>query len=763
MSLTVRLPRPAPGPAAPWRFPVGEHTTLPSGLRVIRHDLPGQELAVAVLVLGVTPEAEPASAEGVATIMARTLDEGTALRDGAAVAADMDRHGASYAASVDTSGIYLSMEAPVRFFGSALGLLGEVVTRPAFPAGEIERHVQIRLGELAQERASAASRARMERLAACTTADSRYSRPVGGTESTVRTIDREAVERFYQDRVSPAAATLVLAGDFTGTGTGTGTGIDTATARALGTWNAATVPAAAALPLTGRQLTGRQLTGRQLTGRQPTAAAPQCVVADRPGAVQSQLAFGLTGPDQRSPDWADLLVAVRVLGGGVSSRLSASLREDKGYTYSIYAGLGLFRRGSLFTIDAAVQADATAAAIAEILAVTSRFHADGPTAAECGKAVDYLTSFFPLRHQTAKAVAASAAAQVGYGLGDSYLDDLQRAFRAVTPDSAGDAFRAHVDPSLLTLAAVGDSTTITSALSSTIARETTVLPALPAPRSIRVRRTGRHSAYSQPSWALRSATDLTMTDMTGHGVMGGCLIEITIPVYNEEKVLAASIARLHAYLTAHLHFPFIITIADNASTDGTLTVAQRLQADLPHVRAVHLDLKGRGRALRQVWSGSEADIVAYMDVDLSTSLDAFLPLIAPLLSAPHSQHSSDLAVGTRLAPGAQVTRGPKREIAQCGFKAARADVIKALLPRIDDEAWFFDTELLMLAQREGFRICEIPVTWVEDRDSKVEIVRTVLADLKGMARLRFPGKQRRAASTQCVMTEVELAALERRT
>jgi glycosyltransferase involved in cell wall biosynthesis len=268
-----------------------------------------------------------------------------------------------------------------------------------------------------------------------------------------------------------------------------------------------------------------------------------------------------------------------------------------------------------------------------------------------------------------------------------------------------------------------------------------------------------------------------MTDMTGHGVISGCLIEITIPVYNEEKVLAASIGRLHAYLTAHLHFPFIITIADNASTDGTLTVAQRLQADLPHVRAVHLDLKGRGRALRQVWTDSEADIVAYMDVDLSTSLDAFLPLIAPLLSS-----YSDLAVGTRLAPGAQVTRGPKREIisraynvllravlnarfsdAQCGFKAGRADVIKALLPRIEDQAWFFDTELLLLAQREGFRICEIPVTWVEDRDSKVEIVRTVLADLKGMARLRFPGKQRRAASTQCVMTEVELAALERRT
>jgi len=266
-----------------------------------------------------------------------------------------------------------------------------------------------------------------------------------------------------------------------------------------------------------------------------------------------------------------------------------------------------------------------------------------------------------------------------------------------------------------------------------------------------------------------------MADMAGRGVAGGCLIEIAIPVYNEEKVLAASIGALHAYLTAHLHFPFTITIADNASTDGTLALAHRLEAELPHVGVVHLDLKGRGRALRQVWSSSGADIVAYMDVDLSTSLDAFLPLIAPLLSG-----YSDLAIGSRIARGAQVVRGPKREIisraynlalrmvlnarfsdAQCGFKAGRADVIKALLPCVDDQAWFFDTELLLLAQREGFRICEIPVTWVEDRDSKVEILSTVLADLRGMARLRFPGKQRRAARTQCVMTEIELTALER--
>jgi glycosyltransferase involved in cell wall biosynthesis len=238
------------------------------------------------------------------------------------------------------------------------------------------------------------------------------------------------------------------------------------------------------------------------------------------------------------------------------------------------------------------------------------------------------------------------------------------------------------------------------------------------------------------------------------------LIEVAIPVYNEEKALAANVRRLHSYLTAHLPHYFVITIADNASTDGTLAIAQRLREELSRIRVVHLDRKGRGLALRHVWCGSGADIVAYMDADLSTRLDAFLPLIAPLLAG-----DGDLAIGSRLAPGAAVVRGSKREIisraynlllrtvlaarfsdAQCGFKAGRAEVIKTLLADVRDNAWFFDTELLILAQRRGLRICEVPVTWVDDRDSRVDIVRTALADLRGVARLRLARSPRRVST-----------------
>jgi putative flippase GtrA len=235
----------------------------------------------------------------------------------------------------------------------------------------------------------------------------------------------------------------------------------------------------------------------------------------------------------------------------------------------------------------------------------------------------------------------------------------------------------------------------------------------------------------------------------GSGRQARPLVEVVVPVHNEERALEASIWRLHGYLTAHFPFAFRITVADNASTDATWPLARKLAGQLPRVRAVHLDQKGRGRALRHVWSGSDADVVAYMDVDLSTGLEALLPLVAPLLSG-----HSDLAIGSRLARGAAVVRGPRRELvsrcynlllhaalrarfsdAQCGFKAGRTEVVQALLPAVEDQAWFFDTELLLLAERSGLRIHEVPVDWVDDPDSRVDVARTALDDLRGMARM----------------------------
>lgn len=227
------------------------------------------------------------------------------------------------------------------------------------------------------------------------------------------------------------------------------------------------------------------------------------------------------------------------------------------------------------------------------------------------------------------------------------------------------------------------------------------------------------------------------------------VLDVVVPVYNEEVALEPCVRRLHAYLTGHFPYAFRITVADNASVDGTPRVAERLAAELPEVASVRLEQKGRGRALRTVWGGSDAPVRAYMDVDLSTDLNALLPLVAPLVSG-----HSDLAIGSRLAGGSRVVRGAKRELisraynlilrgslrarfsdAQCGFKAVRGDVADRLLPLVEDTAWFFDTELLVLAERAGLRIHEVPVDWVDDADSRVDIVRTALDDLRGVWRV----------------------------
>ena len=227
------------------------------------------------------------------------------------------------------------------------------------------------------------------------------------------------------------------------------------------------------------------------------------------------------------------------------------------------------------------------------------------------------------------------------------------------------------------------------------------------------------------------------------------VVDIVIPVYNEEIDLEPCVRDLHEHLTVGLPYSFQITVADNASTDTTLEVANRLAAEFPSVRVVHMPEKGKGRALRAVWSTSDAAVLAYMDVDLSTDLAAVLPLIAPLVSG-----HSDLAIGTRLHRGSRVVRGAKREFisrsynlmlrhalstrfsdATCGFKAIRREVATHLLPLVEDNGFFFDTELLVLAERSGLRIHEVPVDWIDDPDSRVQIVNTAMADLRGIARL----------------------------
>ncbi|OBA43179.1 bifunctional glycosyltransferase family 2/GtrA family protein [Gordonia sp. 852002-51296_SCH5728562-b] len=229
------------------------------------------------------------------------------------------------------------------------------------------------------------------------------------------------------------------------------------------------------------------------------------------------------------------------------------------------------------------------------------------------------------------------------------------------------------------------------------------------------------------------------------------VLDIVVPVYNEENDISRCLRRLHDHLRAHVPFTARITVADNASTDATVAIAAELAGELGDIRVAHLDEKGRGRALKAVWTRSDARIVAYCDVDLSTDLNALMPLIAPLESG-----HSDISIGSRLSRGSRVVRGTKREFisrsynlilrttmrakfsdAQCGFKAMRTDIARQVLPYVEDTGWFFDTELLVLGERIGLRIAEVPVDWVDDPNSTVDIVSTAVDDLKGCARVGY--------------------------
>jgi glycosyltransferase involved in cell wall biosynthesis len=229
-------------------------------------------------------------------------------------------------------------------------------------------------------------------------------------------------------------------------------------------------------------------------------------------------------------------------------------------------------------------------------------------------------------------------------------------------------------------------------------------------------------------------------------------VDLVIPCYNEERVLAESVGRLKAWAAANLPYKWRVVVADNASTDGTLAVAQRLAAEDPDaVAVVHLDRKGRGRALKRAWLESNADAMCYMDVDLSTDLEMITPLLAGVLD-----EGCDVAYGSRVSRGSDVERSLKREInsrgyiafikllfwtkfadAQCGFKAITHDAAQQLLPHVQDGEWFFDTELLILAEKGGYRLKEVPVKWVEDPDSRVKFPQDIIKMATQLIKLRL--------------------------
>lgn len=431
--------RPVVHPAEPWTFPAQRRFSLPNGMTVLGYHLPGKQLIAAELVVDVPMSAEPAGLDGVAEIVARTLDEGTQVRSAEDFAAELERYGASYGANASYAGMTTTLDVPLSRLTPALGLMAEAASRPAFPEQEIARAVKERLDGIPQQLATPAFRASQELRAASFDAACRYARPEHGAADTVERIDRDAAESFYRKHVDPALATLVLVGDLPGSAAS-----DFAAA-AFGSWES----------------TGAQ----RVQPESPLESfGPKTIIVDVPGSVQTQLAIGVPGPDRRDPDWAALSVAAYALGGGLPARLNALLREEKGYTYGVYSRFRGNRRGGQFSISGSVHTDVTAAAVTDLLEVVRRFRSDGMTAEERTAAVDYLVGVTPLQYQSARSIADKAGDLVSNDLPADYVDQLRMAMNSVEPASASAAFAARVDPARFVLVAVGDASRIAGPL-----------------------------------------------------------------------------------------------------------------------------------------------------------------------------------------------------------------------------------------------------------------------------------------------------------
>lgn len=427
--MTAHLqPRPPLGEPAPWTFPLAERLTLDTGLAVQLYELPGQHVVSVGLSLDLPLTAEPRESEGVAGLLAATLDQGTRGHPGSSFADAVERCGAVLDAATGYSATQLFLDVPAGHLAEALPLLTEVLTEPQLLDADVDRERDIRLAQLKQQRANGAARADIEARAALLAPDSRESRLKTGDAATLARVTADQVRAFHADQVGPAGATLVVAGQLPA-------GVREAVADALGRWaGPSRTPSAHVRP----------------------AARPRgAYLVDRPGAVQADVRLGRFSIDRTDPDWPALTLGVYALGGAFLSRLNAVLREEKGYTYGVQAVNSPLRLGGTTTVQGSFRTEVVGDAVGllgGLLDVSDRPF----TEAEIDDARRYITGIQPLQYATASGVCNGVLTLAAAGLPPTFVDAVRSAYASVTPESATAAVARLLPPQDLTLVVVGD-------------------------------------------------------------------------------------------------------------------------------------------------------------------------------------------------------------------------------------------------------------------------------------------------------------------
>lgn len=445
-------PRPPVTPPEPWAFPEPVEHVFPNGLRLLAYDVPGQYVISVRTAIPLPLVAEPRAKEGIATLMARLLDEGTARHTPEEFAELLERKGIALGAGMSESGLGVDLDVPKRHLPDALDLLRQALAEAAFPEAEVQRHVRTRLAEIEQERALAPHRAAREFIATYFDPAERASRPTAGSAETIGAITREDIVAFHQQQVGARGVTVAVAGDLSG--------VDfvSLVGETLGAW-------------TGAE--GRTVTAEEPPRRAPNAA--RLVIVDRPGSVQTELAVGGSGPDRRVAGWAAYPVLSFVIGGSPTARLDAVLREDKGYTYGIRSSFRPRRRGGLFMTTGSVRADVTAEALRMLVGLLNAAR-EGFSEEEVRAGVDFLGKTAPGRYATADSIADEAATMALDDLDTTFTTRTLQEMRDLTPADLATAYSRFADGAW-TIILVGDASVIAEEVKSLGFGDVAVVPA----------------------------------------------------------------------------------------------------------------------------------------------------------------------------------------------------------------------------------------------------------------------------------------------
>ncbi len=426
---------------------------LSNGVTLLHAHLPGRPLLAAQLLLAGGAAAEAPDRGGVTVLTARALTEGTKRLDAVAFTEAAERLGAELHADASWEAVSAALEVPRSRFGAALALLAEMVLEPRFPEEEVARLRDERLNDLLQARADPRRRAERVFPETIYAPESPYSRPLGGTDETVRGLDTAAVADRHADALDPARATLVVAGDLAGLD------LPELVDAHLGAWSSSA------------------RADRIETTAMPHGAGPRVVLVDRPGSPQSEVRIGHPGPPRRTPDFHAIAVLNTILGGTFDSRLNRLIREQRGYTYAIHSSFDMRRAGGPFAVRTPVETDVTVPAIVETMGVLRAIRESEVEEAELRQARDFLVGVFPLRFETSSQVAAALGGIVVHELPDDELDRYRPQISAVGADAVLEAARRYIRPDDACVVVVGDAARVEQPLRDTGIGRVEVIPA----------------------------------------------------------------------------------------------------------------------------------------------------------------------------------------------------------------------------------------------------------------------------------------------